>query len=102
MVHRRVVTLLSPIECSIDDIGSRIMAMRDEVQAGITGFKNTQKDDTGIQIEFDHGRDTKKERDTKGLTRLVQGSVLPQVSRILCLLTVPLLCCFFFFLFLLC
>ncbi|CAN0091360.1 unnamed protein product, partial [Scytosiphon promiscuus] len=57
IVYRRVVTLLSPIECSIDDIGSRIMTMRDEVQAGID-----------------------RASDTKGLTRLVQGSVLPQVN----------------------
>ncbi|CAN0216188.1 unnamed protein product, partial [Ectocarpus fasciculatus] len=57
MVYRRVVTLLSPIECSIDDIGSRIMTMREEVQAGID-----------------------RASDTRGLTRLVQGSVLPQVN----------------------
>lgn len=56
IVYRRVVTLLSPIECSIDDIGSRIVVMRDEVQAGIA-----------------------RESDTRDLTRLVQGSVLPQV-----------------------
>ncbi|CAN0055320.1 unnamed protein product [Pylaiella littoralis] len=57
IVYRRVVTLLSPIECSIDDIGSRIVVMRDEVQAGIA-----------------------RESDTRDLTRLVQGSVLPQVN----------------------
>lgn len=57
MVYRRVVTLLSPIECSIDDIGGRIVTMREEVQAGID-----------------------RASDTRGLTRLVQGSVLPQVS----------------------
>ena len=55
-MYRRVVTLLSPIECSIDDIGARIMTMREEVQAGID-----------------------RASDTRGLTRLVQGSVLPQV-----------------------
>ncbi|CBN79163.1 hypothetical protein Esi_0010_0057 [Ectocarpus siliculosus] len=57
MVYRRVVTLLSPIECSIDDIGSRIVTMREEMQAGID-----------------------RASDTRGLTRLVQGSVLPQVN----------------------
>ncbi|CAM9251564.1 unnamed protein product [Ascophyllum nodosum] len=57
IVYRRVVTLLSPIECSIDDIGGRIMTMREEVQAGID-----------------------RSSDTRGLTRLVQGSVLPQVN----------------------
>lgn len=54
------MTLLSPIECSIDDIGSRIVTMRDElrdeVQAG-----------------------SERLSDARGLTRLVQGSVLPQV-----------------------
>ncbi|CAB1103144.1 unnamed protein product [Ectocarpus sp. CCAP 1310/34] len=57
IVYRRVVTLLSPIECSIDDIGSRIVTMREEVQAGID-----------------------RASDTRCLTRLVQGSVLPQVN----------------------
>lgn len=51
---------MSPIECSIDDIGSRIVTMRDElrdqVQAG-----------------------SERLSDARGLTRLVQGSVLPQV-----------------------
>lgn len=57
MVCRRRVHLLSPIECSIDDIGTRILTMREEVQAGID-----------------------RACDTRGLTRLVQGSVLPQVG----------------------
>lgn len=56
IVCRRRVKLLSPIECSIDDIGDRIETMRDEVQAGIDRYS-----------------------DSRGLTRLVQGSVLPQV-----------------------
>lgn len=60
IVYRRVVTLLSPIECSIDDIGSRIVTMRDEVRD---------------QVQAGNERKS----DARGLTRLVQGSVLPQV-----------------------
>lgn len=56
MVCVRRVHLLSPIECSIDDIETRILVMREEVQAGID-----------------------RASDTRGLTMLVQGSVLPQV-----------------------
>lgn len=63
------MTLLSPIECSIDDIHSRIMTMRDElrdtVQAG-----------------------SERLSDARGLTRLVQGSVLPQVRWIFVLVFV--------------
>ncbi|KAG5192473.1 hypothetical protein JKP88DRAFT_173418, partial [Tribonema minus] len=57
-VAHRAVRFLSPIECSIDDIQTRIRVMREEVAAGI---------------------DRRKRNNTQNLMQLVQGSVLPQV-----------------------
>ncbi|CAN0367866.1 unnamed protein product, partial [Discosporangium mesarthrocarpum] len=57
VVQRRKVIFLSPIECSLDDISQRIVTMKEEVQMTID-----------------------REGDNRGLTRLVQGSVCPQVN----------------------
>jgi Dock homology region 2 len=58
-VHARDVKFLSPIECSLDDILTRIRVMKEEVNAGID----------------------RRKRNTQNLMQLVQGSVLPQVQR---------------------
>jgi Dock homology region 2 len=62
-VHARDVKFLSPIECSLDDILTRIRVMKEEVNAGID----------------------RRKRNTQNLMQLVQGSVLPQVQRSLCI-----------------
>ncbi|CAM9401011.1 unnamed protein product [Chrysoparadoxa australica] len=56
VLHRRI-TLLSPIECSMDDISTRITVMSEECRTGID-----------------------RNADSRSLMRLVQGSVLPQVN----------------------